>query len=71
MTQAGRRFRVHDGTRERVFEASPDSSVVGYLLAAPGREHRVLYRVQFTDALLEAVRSFLGIGADGAAPGAR
>jgi hypothetical protein len=71
LNQAGRQFRVHDGTRERVFTAPPDSLVVGYLLAAPGRDHRALYRVQFTDALLDAVRSFLGIDADGAAPGAR
>ena len=70
VTQAGRRFRIDDGTRERLFVASPDSSVVGYVLAAPGRDHRVLYRIYFTDALLEAVRSFLGIDADGAVPSA-
>ena len=61
LSQPGRQFRIRDGTREEVFTASPDSSVVGYLLAAPGRDYRALYRVQFTDALLDAVRSFLGI----------
>ncbi len=61
VTQPGRRFVVRDGVRETPFTASPDSSAVGYLLTAPGREHRVLYRVQFTDALLEAVRAYLGV----------
>lgn len=59
VNQPGRRFRVRDGTYEKVFAASPDSAIVGYLLAAPGRDFRVLYRVQFTEALLEAARAFL------------
>ena len=67
LNQPGRQFRVREGTRERVFTAPPDSSAVGYLLAAPGRDYRALYRVQFTDPLLDAVRAFLGIDAGGGA----
>ena len=66
LSQPGRQFRIRDGTRESVFTAPPDSSVVGYLLAAPGRDYRALYRVQFTDALLDAVGAFLEIDASGA-----
>ena len=62
VTQPGRRFILRDGTRDTRFEASPDSSVVGYVLVAPGREHRVVYRVQFYDSLLAEVREYLGIG---------
>lgn len=68
VTQPGRRFLIRDGTRETVFTASPDSSVVGYVLAAPGHEHRTLYRVHFPDALLEAVRAYLAAGGAVAKP---
>lgn len=63
VSQPGRRFRIRDDAGERVFTAAPDSSVVGYLLVSPGRDDRVLYRVRFTDSLLDAVRSFLAEGA--------
>ena len=59
VNQPGRRFRLRDRIGDKVFNASPDSAVVGYLLAAPGRDYRALYRVQFTDALLDAARTFL------------
>jgi len=61
LSQPGRRFTVRDGTRERVFAAPRDSAVVGYLLVAPGRDFSAIYRVQYPDNLLAAVRSFFGL----------
>ena len=65
VSQPGRRFLIRDEAGERVFTASPDSSVVGYLLVAPEREDRVLYRVRFADVLVGAAREFLGMNAGG------
>lgn len=57
--QPGRRFVLRRETGDELFVAPPDSSVVGYVFAAPGRQNRVLYRVQFPDALLAAARAWL------------
>ncbi len=65
LTQPGRAFVVRDADGDRVFTASPDSSVVGYLLVAPGREFQVLYRVQFPDMLIPAARAYLEAGPGG------
>lgn len=59
LQQPGRRFLLRgDGLNER-FVAPADSAVVGYLFAAPNREVRVLYRVQFQDQLLAAAQAFV------------
>jgi metallo-beta-lactamase class B len=61
LDQPGRHFRVRDEVRDQLFVAPPDSAVVGYLLVAPGRAFRAIYRVQQPEDLLAAVRSFFGL----------
>jgi hypothetical protein len=61
LNQPGIRFRVQDGERERIFVASADSSDIGYLLVAPGRDFHVLYRLRFPDDLVAAAKSYFDL----------
>lgn len=58
LDQPGAEFVVQEPRRRWRFAAARDSGATGYLIVAPGRAPRVLYRRQFPDELLAAARAY-------------
>lgn len=60
VAQPGRAFVLRDAFGDRTFLASADSSAVGYVLVAPGKPLRVVYRVWLPEAIVAEARLHFG-----------